>query len=201
MNHRGWRNVRSSSHAADLWDRAQKSAQQKIRQQNGETSEKLVEMEMLRRGDRLVEKVEVPFRIDPRTGHQFAKRKVSGDFRAIRPLAVPCLEEPIPGMAAGWSENVGISVLVEVKHHDERLAWSAFRPHQVLALDEHMTAGGITEVAWIDRGVLRFIPWSRFRAIGFGDRMSVVWTGTTIEIHTPARGKRETTTNTKAATA
>jgi hypothetical protein len=80
------------------------------------------------------------------------------------------------------------------------LAWSAFRPHQILALDEHMVAGGITEVAWIDRGSLRFIPWSRFRAIGFGDRKSVVWTGSTIEIHTPTRGKRATT-QTKAATA
>ena len=173
--------------AGDLWERAQKAAHQKIRQQNGEASEALVELEMRRRGDRLVEKVEVPFRIDPRTGRQFAKRKVSGDFRAIRPQFFPGLET-----------TYGVSVLVEVKHHDERRAWSAFRPHQTLALDEHMIAGGITEVAWIDRGVLRFIPWSRFREIGFGDRKSVVWTGTTIEIHTPIRGKRDTTTNTKA---
>ncbi len=158
-----------------------KRMDQKRRQQNGETSEKMVELALQRRGLRLVEKVEVPFRLDRRTGQQFAKRKVSGDFRAIEP-------------------GSGRSVLVECKHHEERLSWSAFRPHQILALDEHMVAGGITEVAWIDRGSLRFIPWSRFRDIGFGDRKSVVWTGTNIEIHQPTRGKRETTT-TKAATA
>jgi hypothetical protein len=156
-------------------------------------------MEMRRRGDRLVEKVEVPFRIDPRTGHQYAKRKVSGDFRAIRSVEIP--DAGIEVRMFSEPKTLGVSVLVEVKHHDERLAWSAFRPHQILALDEHMVAGGITEVAWIDRGVLRFIPWSRFREIGFGDRKSVVWTGTTIEIHTPTRGKRDTTTNTKAETA
>lgn len=183
----------------NLQERAKRQHHQKVRQANGEATEKLVELEMCRRGDRLVEKVEVPFRIDTRTGHQYAKRKVSGDFRAIRSIEVP----DIIGVEVntfGDAKVFGVSVLVEVKHHDERLPWSAFRPHQVLALDEHMIAGGITEVAWFDGRALRFIPWARFREIGFGDRMSVVWTGTTIEIHTPAHGKRDTT-NTKAATA
>ena len=158
---------------------------QKKRQANGERAEGLVELEMMRRGDRLVEKVEVPFRIDPRTGSQYAKRKVSGDFRAVRTVQ------------AFNGGSFGVSVLVEVKHHDGRLSWSAFRPHQILSLDEHMIAGGITEVAWVDAGAVRFIPWSRFREIGFGPDKSVTWTGTTIEIHT--RAKR-TTTKTKAAT-
>lgn len=189
MRRRAFKPTSVPGSPADLLQRAILAAQQKTRQRNGEDSEAMVELEMRRRGDRLVEKVEVPFRIDPLTGRQFAKRKVSGDFRAIRPQFFPGLET-----------TYGVSVLVEVKHHEERLAWSAFRPHQILALDEHMLAGGITEVAWIDRGALRFIPWSRFREIGFGDRKSVVWTGTTIEIHTPTRGKRDTT-NTKAETA
>lgn len=158
-----------------------KRLDQKRRQQNGDLSEKMVELALSRRGFLLVEKVEVPFRIDRRTGQQFAKRKVSGDFRGVQP-------------------GSGRSLLVEAKHHDERLSWSAFRPHQITALDVHMAAGGITEVAWIDRGSLRFIPWSRFRDIGFDDHKSVVWTGTNIEIHQSTRGKREATT-TKAATA
>lgn len=188
MNRRAFRAKAQVGTTADLLARAQKAAHQKTRQQNGENAEAVVELEMRRRGERLVEKVEVPFRIDPRTGRQFAKRKVSGDFRAVRALRVRL------GPAIGAEIDLGVSVLVEVKHHDERLAWSAFRPHQILALDEHMVAGGVTEVAWIDRGILRFIPWSRFREIGFGDRKSVVWTGTTIEIHTTTREKRATTT-------
>ena len=51
-------------------------------------------------------------------------------------------------------------------------------------------AQGITEVAWMDRGVLRLIPWERFRAIGYGPGKSVVWTGSDIAIHQPQRGKR-----------
>ena len=94
---------------------------------------------------------------------------------------------------------MAFSVLIEVKHHDERLAWSAFRPHQIHALDEHMLVGGITEVAWIDRGDLRFIPWSRFREIGFGPDRSVSWDGHTIHLHKPVRAKRATT-KAKAAT-
>lgn len=150
---------------------------QRRRQRNGEVAEQLVEMALRRRGDRLVEKVEVPFRIDPRTGKQYAKRKVSGDFRGVRALRVRL------GPAIGAEVDLGVSVLVEVKHHDERLSWSAFRPHQVLALDEHMVAGGITEVAWMSGGELRFIPWSRFREIGFGPGRSVVWRDGTVHLH------------------
>jgi hypothetical protein len=147
---------------------------QKQRQANGQAAENLVELEMNRRGDLLVEKAEVPFRVDRRTGKMSARRKVSGDFRAVRPMLT-------------MSGKLGVSVLVEVKHCAEQLSWSAFRPHQILALDEHMVSGGITEVAWIDRGVLRFIPWSRFREIRFGPNKSVVWEGSTIALHVPKR--------------
>ncbi len=185
-----WRSAKSFKRStvkdesvAGLMERARQKENQKRRQANGETTEQMVEMEMRRRGDRLVEKVEVPFRIDPRTGHQYAKRKVSGDFRAI----CPCRRRTVPG---GEEFDLGVSVLVEVKHHEERLPWSAFRPHQILALDEHMMMHGITEVAWFDGVTLRFIRWERFREIGFGPGRSVVWTGQTIELHTPTRGKR-----------
>lgn len=145
----------------------QASTHQRTRQRNGEDAEAMVEKTLKARGFLLVEKVEVPFRIDNRTGQQYAKRKVSGDFRAI--------------------SNTGISVLVEVKRHDERLSYSAFRPHQVEALDTHWEVSGITEVAWVDRGTLYSIPWERFRAIGFGPGKSVTWNGADIEITKPAR--------------
>lgn len=155
------------------------SQHQKRRQRNGEATEKLVELEMLRRGDRLVEKSEVPFRISPRTGKQYAKRKVSGDFRAVRTLRIRT------GPATDAEIDLGVSVLVEVKRSPDRLSWSAFRPHQILALDEHMVACGITQVAWFDGAVLRFIDWARFREIKFGPGKSVVWRGSGIQIHIP----------------
>ena len=145
------------------------SVLQAQRQRNGQVAEDKVEISLLRRGFKIVEKVEVPFGVTE-DGRRYAKRKVCGDYRAVEP-------------------GSGRSVLVESKAYDERLPWSALKPHQVKALDEHMIAGGITEVAWTDRGSLRFIPWSLFRKVGFGDRKSVVWTGTTIEIHT--REKRD----------
>lgn len=184
-------NKPSAGSAAGLLARAKLSVQQKIRQGNGEAAEALVELELNRRGMKLVEKVEVPFRLD-KDGHQYAKRKVSGDFRAVMPWCVT-FKDPNNGMEIIHHEEFGVSVLVEVKHHDDRLSWAAFRPHQILALDAHMVARGITEVAWYTRGKLHFIPWSRFREIGFGDRKSVVWTGKTIELHTPIREKRNTT--------
>lgn len=166
---------------SEIQDALRLSQFQAQRQRNGQEAEDKVAIALMRRGFRLVEKVEVPFGVT-QDGRRYAKRKVSGDYRATEP-------------------GSGRSVLVESKAYDERLPWSALKPHQVRALDEHMTANGITEVAWTDRGSLRFIPWSLFRKIGFGDRKSVVWTGTTIAIHTSARGKRDTTTQEKEATA
>lgn len=135
---------------------------------------------MIARGDIMVEKTEVGFRLD-RNGNRYPLRKVSGDFRAVR---------KVRHVAFGQVEDVGVSVMVEVKHHDERLPWGAFTrrdgSHQSEELNIHLQAGGITEVAWIDRGALRFIPWQRFREIGFRPGTSVVWTGKTIEIHNGA---------------
>lgn len=147
---------------------------QAVRQRHGEAAEKATKIALDQRGYVLVEKVEVPFRMDA-SGRLSARKKVSGDFRGVDP-------------------RDGRSVLVEVKHHDDRLSWAAFKrrdgSHQSEELDAHLAAHGITEVAWMDRGTLRLIPWERFRAIGYGPGKSVVWTGSDITIHTPRRGKR-----------
>ena len=151
------------------------------RQRNGERTESEVRSAMIARGDIMVEKTEVGFRLD-RNGNRYPLRKVSGDFRAVRKTQ----------FTSGFCETeaVGVSVMVEVKHHDERLPWGAFTrrdgSHQSEELNLHLDAGGITEVAWMDRGALRFIPWQRFREIGFRPGTSVVWTGKTIEIHNGA---------------
>lgn len=140
---------------------ARRSASQKQRQRNGALAEELVQRDLIRRGFRLVEKVEVPFRVNKRTGSISARRKVSGDFRAVEP-------------------GTGRSLLVEVKHHAERLPYAAFRPHQLVALEEHASAGGISEVAWVDGvfvafPILRMIAWADLKRIGFGPGSSLEW--------------------------
>ena len=140
---------------------AKRSASQKQRQRNGALAEELVQRDLIRRGFRLVEKVEVPFRVNKRTGSISARRKVSGDFRAVEP-------------------GTGRSLLVEVKHHAERLPYAAFRPHQLVALEEHASAGGISEVAWVDGvfvafPILRMIAWADLKRIGFGPGSSLEW--------------------------
>ena len=152
---------------------AKRSASQKQRQRNGALAEELVQRDLIRRGFRLVEKVEVPFRVNKRTGGVSARRKVSGDFRAVEP-------------------GTGRSLLVEVKHHAERLPYAAFRPHQLVALEEHASAGGISEVAWVDGvfvafPILRMIAWADLKRIGFGPGKSIAWIDGKAEIYRPKR--------------
>lgn len=163
-----------ASHS-EIMDALRLSQLQALRHDNGEQAEARVEKALIDRGFKLVEKVEVPFGVTAE-GRLFAKRRVSGDYRAVEP-------------------GTGRSVLIEskAKSTKRQLKWSDFRKHQPEKLDEHLAAGGITEVAWTDQGRLRFIPWSLFQKIGFGPDRSVVWNGTTIELYNPTRGKRATT--------
>lgn len=161
---------------ADALAMAKRSASQKQRQRNGALAEELVQRDLIRRGFRLVEKVEVPFRVNKRTGSISARRKVSGDFRAVEP-------------------GTGRSLLVEVKHHAERLPYAAFRPHQLVALEEHASAGGISEVAWVDSSIpafctlhaLRVIAWADLKRIGFASGKSIEWIDGKAEIYRPTR--------------
>ncbi len=133
---------------------AHSSALQAGRQRRGAETEERVERALRARGFALVEKVEVPFGTT-QDGVRFARRKVSGDFRAVGPG--------------------GLSVLVESKAYPDRLPHSAFKPHQIESLRAHHAAGGITEVAWTDGEVLRFIPWAAFEAVEFVKGSSVVF--------------------------
>lgn len=158
-----------------------KSAKQSERKRDGEAAEALVRADCVRRGFVMVEQVHTPFGVT-KDGRRFAKEKVSGDIRAVQPIRVrigPTIEV-----------DYGISVLIEVKKRDATLAWSDLAhsdgSHQSEELDKHRNAGGITEVAWVDREILHSIPWSRFREIGFGPGLSITWTGNDIEITKPA---------------
>lgn len=151
------------------------SIKQGERKRGGDAAEALVRADCKRRGFVMVEQVHTPFGVT-QDGRRYAKAKVSGDIRAVLPPH-------------------GTSVLIEVKKRDHTLAWSDLAhsdgTHQSDELDAHRNAGGITEVAWVDRGVLHSIPWARFREIGFGPRLSVTWTGSDIVITT--RAKKPTT--------
>ena len=147
------------------------SIKQGERKRGGDAAEALVRADCKRRGFVMVEQVHTPFGVTE-DGRRYAKAKVSGDIRAVLPPH-------------------GTSVLIEVKKRDHTLAWSDLAhsdgSHQSDELDAHRNAGGITEIAWVDRGSLHSIPWHRFREIGFGPRLSVTWTGNDIAITKPAR--------------
>lgn len=149
------------------------------RKRGGEAAEALVRADCKRRGFVMVQQVHTPFGLT-QEGRRFPKEKVAGDIRAVLP----------PN---------GTSVLIEVKKRDNTLAWSDFAhsdgSHQSAEMDEHLATGGITEVAWVDRGILHSIPWARFREIGFGPCLSVEWNSTTqsIAIHKPARRREKAT--------
>lgn len=149
------RRFRSTTLAATgLAQDSHSSSLQAGRQRRGAETEERVEKALRARGFALVEKVEVPFGMT-KDGTRFARRKVSGDFRAVSPG--------------------GFSVLIESKAYPDRLPFSAFKPHQIESLRTHHAAGGITEVAWTDGAELRFIPWAAFEGIGFGKGASVVF--------------------------
>jgi hypothetical protein len=154
------------------------SIKQAERKRGGDLAEALVRANCERRGFVLVEQVHTPFGVTYE-GRRYAKQKVSGDIRAVLPCFLHLNGKDAP-------ETVGVSVLIEVKKRDHTLAWSDLAhsdgTHQSDELDAHRHAGGITEVAWVDRGVCHSIPWSRFREIGFGPRLSVTWTGNDIAI-------------------
>jgi hypothetical protein len=158
------------------------SIKQAERKRGGDEAEALVRADCKRRGFVLVEQVHTPFGVT-KEGRRYAKEKVSGDIRAVQPLRVR--------LSSTVEIDLGISVLIEVKKRDHTLAWSDLShsdgTHQSTELDAHRSAGGITEVAWVDRGTLHSIPWHRFCEIGFGPRLSVTWTGNDITITKPAR--------------
>lgn len=155
-------------------DMVRQSIAQGARKRAGDVAEEMVRADCIRRGFVMVEQVHTPFGVT-KDGRRYAKAKVSGDVRAVLPPH-------------------GTSVLIEVKKRDQTLAWSDLEhsdgTHQSDELDKHLAAGGITEVAWVDRGVLHSIQWARFREIGFGPGRSVTWNGSDIEI--TARAKRST---------
>ena len=145
-----------------------KSAQQRARQKSGESTEARVEVALKERGYSMVEKINVSFGVNRATGKQFAKKKVSGDFRAVRAQKFFNFADQV---------DVGISVLVECKHHVGSLPYSAFRPHQIEALAEHSRLGGISLVAWDNGEDIKLIHWFELDEIGFGPRKSVRFYG------------------------
>lgn len=119
---------------------SQRNSRNRKRGKRGET---LVKQELERRGLHLVEKIEVGWGIkrDRRGSIKGAwpLEKVSGDYRAIT--------------------SRGRSVLVEVKSKEERLPWSALRPHQREALDKHAAVGGLSLLAWVHDGEVSIMQW------------------------------------------
>lgn len=141
-------------------DAVRRSQSARLSQRKGAQGEDLVKKALVDAGYLMVERICPPaiakmIRGKPVVVYTGA---VSGDYRAIAGI-----------------HALGLSVLVEAKTYDERLPWSAFEDHQIEALDLHARCGGISIVAWVDRGEVRLISWFIFREIGFGPGKSVGW--------------------------
>lgn len=107
---------------------------------------------------RMVEKIHVGWRLlrtVNRRGSQtlawiVPQKKVSGDYRAIT--------------------DTGRSVLIEVKYRDEKLLWSNLAKHQVEALNEHVTYGGLSLLIWVTSEEAFVLRWP---VEGFAPRKSL----------------------------
>jgi hypothetical protein len=134
---------------------------QKIRQRHGAASEEVVRLRLVHLGFLLVEKVETPWRIVRGPGGRVVGahplRRVSGDFRAVRPG--------------------GQSVLVEVKWRDDGpLSWGDLEPHQQAALGLHRSAGGLSLVCWCCPSGLSMFEPSKAVAAGWRKGQPLQWT-------------------------
>lgn len=134
-----------------------KHLQGKRNQKSGEFGEAIVRRELDRRGFRMVEKVNTPWKVLWRNGkpfHAFPMEKVSGDFIGIEPLT-------------------GRKVLVEVKAKDEgTFPYSMLEEHQARALQENHICNGVSLLALV-RGMKAQIH--RWPIDGFGPGKSLKW--------------------------
>ena len=132
------------------------SFRQKRRRASGEVGQEIVRLEMRRRRFKMVEAVHTPWRVVRKMGRivgAFPVEKVSGDFIAV-------------------GEN-GRKVLVEVKSRETgNLPWSAFEDHQVAALSENVSVGGLSIVAWVQGTTVKFYHWP---IQDFGPGKSMKW--------------------------
>jgi hypothetical protein len=144
----------------------------------GVVGEALTKAELVRHGYQCIEQVHTPFKII-RGNHGEIKsavpvEKVSGDFRAVWPVA-------LEGCA-----KLGVSVLVESKaRKGDRILWTDLEPHQRQALQEHVDAGGISLLSVVleDRAVLMNWP-----VPGFGPGSSIRILGGVLRVGNPGTG-------------
>lgn len=118
----------------------------------GDAVERRVEALLVDMGYKMVEKVNTPWKNIWKGGKPVPTSKVSGDFRGFT--------------------KMGYSMLSEVKSRASRLPWSALKPHQAEALNEHAKYSAHTWLFFHDTETDRI---SKFRwpAEGFGPRKSL----------------------------
>ena len=114
-------------------------------QQIGEWGQRVAALHLMRIGYKCVEAIHTG--TSKVRGERRYTKKVSGDLRAI------------------FGE--GRSVLVEVKVREKRVRNSDLKPHQRKALTDHAEAGGMSLVAWVDKGgTCRLFHWGMFPDAG-----------------------------------
>jgi penicillin-binding protein-related factor A (putative recombinase) len=131
--------------------------QGKKNQKAGEFGEAVVRRALERRGVKMVEKVNTPWKVLWRNGrpfHAFPVEKVSGDFIGIQAMT-------------------GRKVLVEVKFKDKgTFPYSMLEDHQIRALNENHLLGGISILALARGAKTQIHSWP---ISGFGPGKSLKW--------------------------
>jgi len=120
------------------------AARGKANRMRGEIAQMIIQRRLQALGVLMLEPVHTPWRLR-RVGCRIVgatpMAKVSGDFRGIAP------------------GGAGRSILVEVKFRPDRLTFSDLEPHQRLALDRNLAAGGLSYLAWVWDGGDALMQW------------------------------------------
>jgi len=116
----------------------------------GAHGEAIAKRALINMGFRCINQIATPSKLNRRTGKVVYSAAVTGDYFAVGPE--------------------GVSVLVEVKtHNEDTLPYSFLKPHQHKDLHDHDMAGGLTYLIWVHDRIPHVIPWP---VLGFVPRSS-----------------------------
>jgi len=120
-------------------------------QRKGATGEDIARRALINLGFKCIVPIHTGMKQNPRTKKMYYSEAVTGDFHAVG--------------------NKGLSVLVEVKTHNEAtLTYSFLKPHQHKDLGNHYIAGGLTYLIWVHDWIPYVIEWP---ILGFVPRTSI----------------------------
>lgn len=117
----------------------------------GDDGEDIAKRALINMGFKCINPIATPVKYNKRAKKMVYSEAVTGDFFAVGPD--------------------GVSVLVEVKtHNEDTLPYSFLKKHQHQDLHDHDMAGGLTYLIWVHHRIAHVIPWP---VLGFKPRTSL----------------------------